>query len=42
MDVFLVPLGADRYEPYTEEADEIDEEPEDEPLPAGFFARQRF
>src|SRR5215212_1780613 len=41
MDVFLVPLGADRYEPYTEEADEIEEELEDEPLPAGFFARQR-
>ena len=40
MDVFLVPLGADQYEPYTEEAD-IDEEPEEESLPEGFFARLR-
>jgi len=40
MDVFLVPLGADEYEPYTEETD-IEEEPEDEPLPSGFFARWR-
>ena len=40
MDVFLVPLGADQYEPYTEEAD-IDEEPEEESLPEGFFAGLR-
>jgi len=40
MDVFLVPLGADEYEPYTEEAD-IEEEPEEDPLPSGFFARLR-
>ncbi|MEO5896498.1 MAG: hypothetical protein ABIS06_12415 [Vicinamibacterales bacterium] len=42
MDVFLVPLGVDKYEPYTEEADEPEEEPEEEPLPPGFFARLRF
>jgi hypothetical protein len=41
MDVFLVPLGADQYEPYTEEAD-IEEESEEEPLPSGFVARLRF
>jgi hypothetical protein len=42
MDVFLVPLGADCYEPYTEDADEPEEEREEDPAPAGFFPRLRF
>lgn len=37
MDVFLVPVGTDRYELYCEEPDEPGEEPEVEPR--GFFRR---
>jgi hypothetical protein len=42
MDVYLVPIGQDRYELYCEVPDEPEPEPEDEP--AGFFTRmkQRF
>lgn len=38
MQVFLIPIGADRYEPYYEPVDGDDAPPADEP---GWFARQR-
>lgn len=37
MDVFLIPVGPDRYVLYYEQA--IEPEPEDEPQPTGVFAR---
>lgn len=37
MDVFLVPVGSDRYEPYCEHTDEPEEEPGEES--PGFFKR---
>ncbi|HXG53952.1 MAG TPA: hypothetical protein VNJ03_01115 [Vicinamibacterales bacterium] len=45
MNVFLVPLGpleAVSYELYTEDADEPEDTPIEEPLPAAFFARLWF
>jgi hypothetical protein len=42
MDVFLVPLGPDQYEPYTEHVDEPEEEPDEGPVPSGFLGRLAF
>jgi hypothetical protein len=41
MNVFLVPVGADRYELYTEDTEEPDNLPDDGPVPKTFFARWR-
>ena len=37
MDVFVIPVGADQYVLYYEQA--MEPEPEDEPEPSGMFAR---
>lgn len=37
MDVFVIPVGTDRYELYYEQTTEV--EPEDEPAPTGMFAK---
>ena len=43
MDVFLVPAGADQYELYTEEADEVPDDPPVRPPPTGgFFSRTKY
>ena len=44
MDVYLVPIGRDRFECYYEAADDEEEAPSDGPAPGGvrgFFARMR-
>ena len=43
MDVFLVPAGADQYQLYTEEADEVPDDPPVRPPPTGgFFSRTKY
>src|SRR5262245_17682892 len=39
MDVFVIPVGGDRYELYYEQASEVAVEIGDEPPPSGMFAR---